>query len=334
MSDCASCSDPLPSGNEFAVCSQCHLNFHYECADILESTWNRMGAKRRELWKCKDCNARKSSQSSQSKEPSIPKDLIAKLHEEFLIKMEETITLQFSKYEKNFGIQMAEFKNSMDFFSKKIDDYEVQVTELISKVKSLEKSNSELKLENSNLKKEVDNYQLKVESLDQYNRNRNLQLEGIPESNNEQLDDVILKIADKIKEPIQFQLDIQAIHRVPTKRSKGPKPIIVQFTNRLKRDSFLKKSKQCNMLSSDFVPGVPNTRVFINEHLTPYNKNLLYQAKKLKGMGFSFVWPSQGRIFVKKTPSDKKVYISSINDLNKLAGCDIEHVQFGQGANA
>ena len=69
--------------------------------------------------------------------------------------------------------------------------------------------------------------------------------------------------------------------------------------------------------------------MYVNEHLTMHNKNLLYQAKKLKQLGFKYVWTVEGKIFIRKSENDERIRVTTITELNKLAGQDIE--AFGKG---
>lgn len=312
MSDCGSCCDPLPDSEEFCICSFCALKYHFQCAEILETTWNRMGQKRRDSWKCKNCT---------SKSP-IPKDMIGKLHEEFLKKMEDTIKTQFKEYDSKFTSQLSDLKVAVEFCSSKIDEYETKVLEFNSKIVSLEKSQNQLKMENATLKQELSNYQIQLECLEQYNRNKNLQIEGIPEVSNENMPDIIGKLSDFINEPIDYKSDIQAAHRIPTRRSRGPRPIIIQLSDRKKRDSLLRKSKKIKLVSKNFCADVPETNVYVNEHLTPYTKNLLFHAKKLKQQGYKYIWTWEGKIFAKKDDNGERMRISSVQDLKKL-GIDV-----------
>ncbi|KAG8304018.1 hypothetical protein J6590_104321, partial [Homalodisca vitripennis] len=113
--------------------------------------------------------------------------------------------------------------------------------------------------------------------------------------------DVIKHLSTIVEEPIDFHTDIQARHRVPTKRTKGPKPIVVQFYNRQKRDAVLKKAKAKKIKSNNFVRNSPDTNVYVNEHLTPYYKNVLFHGKKLKHLGYAYVWTADAKIFVRKS---------------------------------
>jgi hypothetical protein len=329
MSECGICKDPLPAdSNCFAKCSSCETQLHFECADIQESTWIRLGEKRRgrEEWKCKACSSR--GKSAKPKEVSV-QELISKMQNEIISKMEKTIKQQFSEFESRNKNQLDEFKTSLEFFSNKIDDYEESVNDFKKVVRTVETSNKQLMTENAILKKDLNNCKTELELLQQYNRNRNVQVDGVPEVDGEQMRSVVEIIAKTIGESIDFENDVQAVHRVPTKRNTGPKPIVLQFTNRQKRDAFLKKSKlalkQRGIKSTDFARDVPVTNVYVNEHLTPYFKNLLFHAKKLRETGFKYVWVSEGKIFVKKTENDSKIRISSTDDLVKLG------LNLGQG---
>jgi len=272
-----------------------------------------MGKPRRDSWKCKSC----SGKAKPSKDV-VTKDILNKLHEDFLNKMEETIKSQFKKYDDTFKKQLAEFKESMDFFSKKIDEYEVKIDGYSAQVKELQTSQATLEQQNNELKKSVADYKIKLENLEQYNRNKNIQIDAVPETENEKMTEVIQKLSTLSDIPLNYSADVQAMHRIPTRREKGPKPIVVQFSNRQTRDAVLLKCKKLKIKSTDFVRGAPETNVYVNAHLTPHNKELLFHAKKLKEHGWSFVWPVEGKVYVKKSETDRKILVTSIEQIDKL----------------
>ncbi|KAG8334081.1 hypothetical protein J6590_097919 [Homalodisca vitripennis] len=213
MSDCASCSDPLPSEPlSFAICSSCDIRLHLECADILEKNWNRMADTRRGGWKCKVCIG--ASKSSKSKE-TVSQDIITKMQNEFLKKMEDTIKKQFSGFEARYKTRLDDFQTSLQYFSNKIDDYDSVVKELKLTVKSIETSNLSIETQNLNFKRELATIKTQFEELQQYNRNRNLQIERTPEVDGEQMRSIVQKVAGLVGESVEFDNDIQAIHRIP-----------------------------------------------------------------------------------------------------------------------
>jgi len=314
---CSVCNDPVDV-NQCAVCSVKKCKVHFTCAGITERTWSQQGDKRRSDWKCKSCKGNKGASTSLT---GIPTDMINKLHEEYLEKMELTIKEQFKIYTKDLKSEMEDFKKSLNFFSEKIDQYETSMAECLTKVSSAERVNETLIQENRKLANELSDLKSRFEAMDQYNRNKNIQIDGIPEAENESMSDIINKVSAKIQVPINFASDIQAAHRVPTKKRSGVKPIIVQFSNRQKRDLVLSKSKNksVSLKSVDFVGGVPETNIYINEHLSQFTRELLFEAKQLKEvLGYKYVWVKQGKVMAREDDGSKYVNITSKADVHKL----------------
>lgn len=115
--------------------------------------------------------------------------------------------------------------------------------------------------------------------------------------------------------------EIEAAHRLPS-RIANKSRIIVQLSSCKKRDLFLYKKR--TVLSSNILTGgssqVGENRVFINENLNPFYKELLWRAKGVaKDLGYKFVWLSRGKILVKKSEETKQVIkINSFLDLDKI----------------
>ncbi|KAG8281402.1 hypothetical protein J6590_059696 [Homalodisca vitripennis] len=85
-----------------------------------------------------------------------------------------------------------------------------------------------------------------------------------------------------MKEPVDSQLDMQAIYRLPCKNSKRSRPIVVQFNNRQKCDSFLKKGKGENAISC-FENTTKETNSAMVRHALPEAK-LQTKARTLYGV--------------------------------------------------
>lgn len=304
MSDiCSICKDPLPENSDFALCSVNECTVHFACAGITEQNWNRWGQKRREGWKCKNCGKPSSTGN-----------------DEFCARIEKSMKEQFDSYKKELENKLIEFSQFVDFASNKIDEYQQQVNSFVDQVKEVRNENAELSKENQQLKSELQFLSLRFENLDQYSRNRNLQIDGIPQVEEEKMTDIIQVLAGAIGEPINFQTDIQAAHRVPTKRKSGLKPIVIQFSDRKKRDAVLAKGKRKELKSTDFVKRAPSTAVYVNEHLTQFTKDLLYEAKKLKDIGFKYVWAKDGKVLARRDENCKVLQIFTKKDVAKIQG--------------
>lgn len=62
-----------------------------------------------------------------------------------------------------------------------------------------------------------------------------------------------------------------------------------------------------------------NQKVFINDHLTAKNKNLLSKAKKTAAeMNFQYVWVKHAKIHVRKSDTTPVILVKSEKDLTKI----------------
>lgn len=155
----------------------------------------------------------------------------------------------------------------------------------------------------------------RVEELEQYQRQNNLEIKGVPTGNNPT--EVIQMTGEKVGEIID-EADIDVCHFVSTPKV-GVSNIVVRFVRRNKRNDLLKKARkakiECHALGLQ-----GSGRVYVNEHLTQCNKNLLAKAlQKKRQAGWKFVWTSGGKIFARKKESAEVVRIYTQNGLNKIA---------------
>ncbi|CAH2240433.1 jg22143 [Pararge aegeria aegeria] len=110
-------------------------------------------------------------------------------------------------------------------------------------------------------------------------RMNNLEIVGLPQTSNESPSDLILRVAKYAGVELKLD-DIDFAHRVqPQKPIAGrPKPIVVKLKDRLCKDRLLSglKSKK-GICTRDIGIEGPEKKFFVNEHLTPVNKQLLRQ---------------------------------------------------------
>lgn len=146
-----------------------------------------------------------------------------------------------------------------------------------------------------------------VNELQQYMRRENVLITNYPEEANENVENIVCKLGEKLGVPINFKVDIQAAHRNPS--NSAIKPIIVRFTNRQVRNNFIRASKSKKIKLN-------NKPVYVNDHLTPANSTLFYKSRKLvHDKKIKAAWTSAGKIFVKRSESSEKIRIQHISDL-------------------
>ncbi|KAH9382495.1 hypothetical protein HPB48_010919 [Haemaphysalis longicornis] len=177
--------------------------------------------------------------------------------------------------EREFRKENREIKASLDFFNKQFEDQTKHCSQL-------EKENLELKVQNASLaqdcaqlKKDAAESEQRQTQLEQYSRNRNIEVKNVPFVKGENLAETLEKLGEAISEPIT-PCDVDGCHRVPSKDSTCPH-IIVQFHSRSKRDTVLEKARKMRLSANDFgftetTPEI--TPIYVNEHLCPQLKKL------------------------------------------------------------
>lgn len=129
----------------------------------------------------------------------------------------------------------------------------------------------------------------------------------------------MIKIAAQVSVELR-PTDIDVVHRLPTRKEKSTPDIIVAFASRKKRDMILTKRydqviTNKDVLGSGFGPG----RIFINESLSQYWKNLLWKAKIIKQQkNYKHCWYRNNAIHLKETDTGHKITIVNEQQLQQI----------------
>lgn len=202
---------------------------------------------------------------------------------------------------------------SVNFCSDKISDFEKALTTIKENIKTIEK----LKVENESLKKDVKSLTSKLNDLEQYSRMNNIEIQGIPEKNNESVVKIVESLCQFVDHPIDANA-VEAVHRVQTYNVNAPKSIIVRFLSRKARDEVLlaAKVKRSQLGVTGRALPFEGGRVFINEHLTPENKKLFREVRlAATEKGYKYVWINNANILVRK---DERSKIKTIKNTDQL----------------
>ncbi|KAJ2945277.1 hypothetical protein O0L34_g9355 [Tuta absoluta] len=118
-----------------------------------------------------------------------------------------------------------------------------------------------------------------------------VEIKGIPVKQTENL----FTIAEELGKAVDFQISksqINYIARVPTHNPKE-KSIILSFNNMYVKEEFLAAGRARKSLTSSNIPGygTAGNNIYINDHLTPANKQLLTKAKAAcYEKSYQYVW--------------------------------------------
>ncbi|XP_046685480.1 uncharacterized protein LOC124371197 [Homalodisca vitripennis] len=155
--------------------------------------------------------------------------------------------------------------------------------------------------------------------LEQYSRKDNVEVSGLPVTQNEDVFDVVRDLGAAMGVDIQQQ-DISTAHRVPSYQRDRIPSLVVKFVRRATRDELIEnyRQKKTAMTARDVNPALPMQRIYINKHLSPDNKVFLSKLKtKCKEIGFMYAWCRDGKFFVRKCQGERYIKIDSYKDLEK-----------------
>ncbi|KAF9824721.1 hypothetical protein SFRURICE_010328 [Spodoptera frugiperda] len=144
------------------------------------------------------------------------------------------------------------------------------------------------------LQQRLEKIETTLHENDQRLRLNNVEIKGVPVTSSENLFTIVSKICTKVNCEVR-QEQINYIARVPQRNSKDNKNIIMSLHNRYLRDDFIAAAKKCKNLTITDIGLNGSGNIYVNDHLTFENKQLLNKAKLLaKEKNFSYIWQGSG----------------------------------------
>lgn len=265
-------------------------------------------------YKCRECRATSMSLKSASSvsEPTIlTKDLLVRVLEEFKREVFEEF--------KSFRGEISELAESVKFLSDSVDKASVVSEKINSELLALRKENEKLAASNAILTKEVSTLKERMRDVEQYSRRTNIEISGIPVTPNENILEILKDTGKALGVELQ-EHHVMAAHRIPSYKRERIPSLIVQFQNKMLRDTWIgryreKRSMTANEVNVNF----PKHKLYINEHLSPENKQFLYNLKqKCRELGYNFAWFREGKFFVRRSSGEPCKRINTTDDISKL----------------
>lgn len=216
---------------------------------------------------------------------------------------------------KKLSVQM---KENTDFMKSRFDGLQKSM-DLIA---SLQHEVKILKEENVFLKTKIEFIERKLDLLEP-SKSDVFEIHGIPESQGENLNDIVLKMcvdglklkeirSDQIKKVFRAK---SSVHKNPTRSSK----IVVLCDSQITRDEILKEKRRIKDLNANQFGFQSGSKIMLFESLSYYKKDLLYKANLARSDGkLKFVWVRNGNIMVRKTEGGRVTYLKSLSDLERI----------------
>ncbi len=290
-------------------CHSCDSLFHRSCTGVSEDFYQHFIVAEDCPWYCHFCEM-KVLQTSETLSTNIDtaRDEIQNVIEEQF----NTLSAMISTTKQEMNIKLTKLENTV-----------------MTEIQSMKESISEVVHDN--------NSDERINFLEAELKKKNLILNGIPQMNNENLHDIIIKIGQICGIPINPS-DIETAFRVKSKTFSHednvptlPDPAILVkffaenvksnlFSGYLKlinRQQFLK----CNNL------GLPtNNRIYMNHHLSPGLRKLYDRALLLKKAAVFQAVTTKSHVIAVKV-NEKWIDIASEQQLNRLIATDfVENV--------
>lgn len=220
--------------------------------------------------------------------------------------------------------QLIEKTNKISKFHERVESISTQQQQLDNKIMHLEDQFKRLLVDKNNLADKISSMNIvkkSVNNLEQRLRLHNVEIFGVPERASDNPLQLVTKISDSLGVDIQLS-DIDSVVRVPprVKAPGRPRAIVVGFTTSAPKYSLLSAARKRRGFSTADI-GVEGERqpIYINEHLTSYNKQLLgLTRKKCKEMGFRYVWTRDAKIFVRKNDKSPAIRVTDESKIDKI----------------
>ncbi|CAK1590036.1 unnamed protein product [Parnassius mnemosyne] len=289
MVKCKKCNKAVSTAkDETCKCKgSCEAVFHKKC--VTKATFKNE--------KCEDCVSLPGSHPSS---PSVDGPDIAVILADMNRKMEVVY-----KMEK----KLSELADLVDFVSEKYDNLMEYQKSTETKIKSLENMNAYLVKCNKALEE-------RVNELEEKDKEKKVELAGLEKKENEDVAKIIVQIANKLQMDVS---QIEHAERVGREKPNVDKPLPVVVTLRTKeaRDKWIEIRKK--RLTNGEIYGTNNdTRIYINENLTRYKRNLLWVTKNQLKKTYKYIWVQDGKILIRKSDEQKKIMsIRSERDIEK-----------------
>lgn len=200
----------------------------------------------------------------------------------------------------------------------KLDDFKLSIDGLEAKFESLQK---EIEGKVGSIKEAVVVVQADLsqtsEKVDRLEKLNELILSGIPFLENENLAEMFQAVAAYLGYGPQHLplVDLKRLAKPPIVIGTSP-PIMCQFALRNSRDEFLRRYLTSRNLTLRNVGFEVDSRIFINENLTPMAREIRAAALKLRKAGrLQQVYTRDGVVFVRRQGSSKPEAIESKDQL-------------------
>lgn len=341
---CAACPEKLYVKDTLS-CSLCKDCYHFQCVNINLRDFKKLPESFKKTWLCPSCVIKQPKCGDNSNTPigkrSTPTagekhdydNVAAKPPDEQLLagtSFRQLNDLLDSKFATLKLCLMSELKTITDNlkleFNAAVEFLATDIAELRKDLQSANEFIVELQARNTTLRSDTSNLTARLDLLEQYNRERNIVIDCVPERRTENIPQLVKKLAAVVSYDIP-DIKLTTCYRVEklNKQSARPRAIIVKLPSSGCRDDFLAAVKIFNRNSTDKLHSThlaldsERHPIYVGEHLSASNRALHAATRKtVREKDYKYCWIRGGRIFVRKNDTCPSIVIRSLDSLKLL----------------
>lgn len=215
---------------------------------------------------------------------------------------------------------VADFNKANESLHEKIEENTQTLKRGMESIENYIKEIEQLKCENVSLKSKVVDLETRIDELENYSRRNCLEIQGVPEEENENVAEIIKSVGKALNVTIKDEM-IDACHRIGRRNDRErPRGIIVKFVRRMDKEQLMYRRKEKKRDFSTRHLNLPtDLPIYLNDSLSPTKRKLLGQARLIKReKAYKYLWLRNGHILLRKQEGSEVVEVKTQADLSKL----------------
>lgn len=345
---CAGCKGVLDDNNSLK-CNACESHYCLECLNFGHCKKSSdLGPEQLAALRCPSCTnvsrrRRGGNESPALLSPSVAKQMpssrsalsiesISELLDQKLAPSSSIMTnlrdLLIREVKDLITAEMSNIiKELKEEFTKTTDHIMEEVKGLKDTIAHKDMIIKDLTKEQTQLKDELKLISSRFSVMENLSRGRNIEIQCVPESSNENVVAMVKQLCQTIHLPIS-DTDIHACRRVAKMdaTSKRPRNIVVTLSSPRLRDNLISAANRFNKehrdkrLNTNHI-GIMDAshQIFISEHLSPESKQLYAAARRFaQDKNYAYCWVKYGQIYLRKSDTSGAVRVKTKDFLNSL----------------
>ncbi|KAJ2950018.1 hypothetical protein O0L34_g11355 [Tuta absoluta] len=323
MKKCHVCNKNFTKQKLGLVCSCCEIEVHTAtaCSGLTAKQLATLRAAETLQWICRDCNLSGSRRSSfiSPDELEQEEETVVNAAASAGVDVQKLLDTMTKKVQAIVKSELSAIITSVEFATNKVEEFDLKLKDAKETIKDMERKQQALKNQNTHLTTQVEALEQRIEAMEQVQLTKCIEIANLPISDN----DNPIEFANNISVLLDVE-DNKPVRakRLPSRKDKRAGNIFVELVDEDSRIKWLAAARSREIVASDVNKNLAGeaafSKIYVREALTNRNKHLLGKAKHDLSAAYKFVWCKYGKVFVRKTETDKIYWIRSESDIKSL----------------